>query len=256
MESVDTKLARAKKHLAIFEAESAGFLKLARPTYIRKTNQENTQHWLVGYCTDSIPPMELSAIVGDFLFNLRSCLDNLVCALVRTGSRESSCSGRAFPICMTEPPDFSSLAKETLKGVPLDAITTIRALQPYQRPESTRKDDPLWILNKLCNKDKHRAANFTVGFHKNLTIKIPLRDGSFWISKFNEPVYIGDVQTIPLDFSPSLIADGVKLEVSGLSSLFFQGTDSWANRTVDEILNACLQYVEDRVIPSFKPFFK
>lgn len=253
MEGVDAKLARAKKHLAAFYSEADAFLEQARPTFIRKTDVARTTHWLVFYVEDPYPPLELSAIIGDVLFNLRSALDNLVCGLVRKQNPRSSCSSRQFPIC--DESDKFLQQRDMLKGVPDEAVYVIRELQPYHRPASTRDDDPLLILNRLSNRDKHRQIHFTVCYHRNLEVVIPTRSGRDLKVALPKDFHAGDVDTIRLPGDPSLIDDNVRISVTGRSRINLRLSDSWAQRPADEILTACSRYVEDRVVTRLKPFF-
>jgi hypothetical protein len=255
MESVDAKLARAKVHLQTFQKDAAQVMENARPTIIRKVNQAQTEHWLVIYSKDPFPPIELSVLVGDCLFNLRSALDNLICGLVRTENPRSSCSGRQFSICKDRD-TYASTCINALKGVPKEARAIVGELQPFHRPENARELDPLWILNTLCNRDKHRAANLTLGYHKNVEILVPLKNGASWFVQLTEGLYLGNVDTVPLRCDPDLVDDNVRVQIKGRSVLTFRSVNPWADRPVDEILTTCLQHVEDRVIARFKPFFR
>ena len=62
------------------------YVEQARPYFIRKVNREETEHWMVFYDEDPIPPIELSVLIGDFLYNLRSALDS---PYLRTGENSS-----------------------------------------------------------------------------------------------------------------------------------------------------------------------
>lgn len=254
MESVDAKLRRAKEHFSAFQTDAAKFLEKARPHFIRKVNHECTEHWLVFYVEDPYPPIELSILIGDFLHNLRSALDNLVCGLVRTKNPMSTCAKRGFPI-FKDRDKYLAERNNLLKGVPKDACTIIDTLQPSVRPHATQELDPLWILNTLCNRDKHRATNLTICYHKNVEIRIPLKNGGGMYVKLIRDIYAGDVDTVPLSGDPASIEDNVQMEIKGRSALSFHSTDPWSERSVDKVLVTCLEYVEDRVIARFKPFF-
>jgi hypothetical protein len=255
MESVDAKIARARVHLSTFETDVGKFIEQARPRFIRKVDHESTKHWLVFFVEDPYPPIELSVVIGDFLHNLRSALDNLICGLVRKGNPTSTCSGRQFPIFIDRD-KYLAKRSRMLKGVPKEACTLIDGLQPQCRPETTRELDPLWILNTLCNRDKHRAANLTFCVNKNVELLVPLRNGSALHIKLPQILYADQVTPVMLPGDPSLIEDNVQVQIRGRSSVNFRSTDQWAERSVDELLVTCLQYVEDRIIPSFKPYFR
>ncbi len=253
MEGVDAKIRRAEEHLGAFTREAAQYLATARPRIIRKTNVERTEHWLVLYTEDPIPPIELSVLIGDFLYNLRSALDHLVCGLVLKNAPMSECSKNEFPVFKTAT-DYLKGSKRRLNGVPDEACRLIKQLQPFQRP--TPDDDPLWILHSLCNRDKHRVPNLTIGYQRNIEIRIPTKIPSTIVVRLPERFYIGDVETVPLPGDPSTIEDDVRVQATGRGMLCLRSTEPWAERPVDELLIACLSYVKDRAIPPFKPFFR
>jgi hypothetical protein len=153
MESVDAKIERAKTHLDAFRTEAAAYAEAARPTFIRKVDSERKTHWLVFYVEDPFPPIHLSVVIGDCLFNLRAALDNLVCGLARKANPATTCSGLQFPIC-AESGAYVSVRRKFLRGVPKGARRIIDDLQPWCRPENARMLDPLFILNTLCNRDR------------------------------------------------------------------------------------------------------
>ena len=257
MESVDAKVRRARVHLDDFRASALKWSETARPTFIRKTNHERTSHWLVFYVQDPHPPIELSVVVGDFLHNLRSALDSLVCGLVRRMAPSSTCSGRQFPI-FTDPDKYLAARNQMLRGVSPEARTIVDALQPHMRPEGTRALDPLWILNTLNNHDKHRTTHLTLCCNKNLELLIPLKNGALWRVRLDRDYVAGDVSIVPLHCEPALVADdsdGLTIHVSGRTVLLFRLDEPFADRPVDQLLEACLRYVEDHVIVRFRPLF-
>jgi hypothetical protein len=96
MLSVDAKVQRAGEHLDTFRREADNFLATVRPQAVRKTSGDST--WLVVWLEDPYPPVHLSTVMGDCLFNLRSALDHLVCALIRARIPNHPCDRSEFPI--------------------------------------------------------------------------------------------------------------------------------------------------------------
>ncbi|NUT71225.1 hypothetical protein [Pseudarthrobacter sp. C4D7] len=104
-------------------------------------------------------PDEVPLIVGDFLHNLRASLDYLAQALVRTSGNEpiDGVGGTSFPI-LDKPKPHGQL---TVKGGVDPAIgLAIEALQPYQTDPNLMHWNPLLLLHKLSNRDKHRQLHF------------------------------------------------------------------------------------------------
>ena len=255
MESVDAKVQRAKVHLESFHAEAAKWTETARPTFIRKVNQECTAHWLVFYVEDPYPPIELGVIIGDFLHNLRSALDSLICGLIHKTDPTNACSRRQFPI-FTDREKYLAKRKDMLRGIPQGAVAVVDELQPHWRPETTRELDPLVILSTLNNHDKHRTTLLSLCYNKDVELLIPLKNpGRYWHVQLDRKLYAGDVGTVALECDPALVADDMKVHVKGSTVLMARSNEQWAGRPVQDVLGTCLRYVEDHVIPKFKPFF-
>jgi hypothetical protein len=123
----------------------------------------------------SVPP-RLSAIVGDVLQNARAALDCAVFAVATaTAPRpltESEKRDLGFPV-VDRPSKFDAAvsAGRQLRYVPQSAVDIIRTRQPFcnavmldMREGSTEwneviKSDPLWVLTRLSNIDKHRSLH-------------------------------------------------------------------------------------------------
>jgi hypothetical protein len=125
LDSVDAKLDRAHDHLDIINRDIDSFIKGAKHTFVPKANQHTNEASIVWWMNEPMhPPLPISVEIGEFLYNLRSALDNLVCALVRTGKAHASCSGNGFPI-HTNCDSFDAESPRLLRGVPPAARTLI-----------------------------------------------------------------------------------------------------------------------------------
>src|SRR5215204_1982271 len=86
---------------------------------------------------------------GDFVHNLRSCLDLLICEIVRArGKRVTDDTG--FPIFRSADVFESDHARK-VQGVPKAAVDLIKEAEPYQGA-----DNPFWQLHRLDIADKHK----------------------------------------------------------------------------------------------------
>lgn len=251
MESVDAKLARAKAHLTTFQQDAAAFAESARPEFIRKTDGD--KHWLVYFSKDAHPPFALGAIVGDFLFNLRSCLDSTICGLVRRKNPSKECDTNQFPI-FDDSQKYQNARERYLRDVHDDARKVCDQLQPFNRPDPTM--DPLWILNGLCNTDKHRSIHLALCYHRDMRLLIPMKDGRSLYVELPRSTYAGEVNTAMLPGHPDAVADDANFKIAGRTVLVFRDSAMMSERPVDEILTSCLDYVETRVIPKFRPMFQ
>jgi hypothetical protein len=201
--------------------------------------------------------MVLSVVIGEFLYNLRSALDNLVCALVRIGRNGSSCSGRGFPI-HTDCDKFDAEAARKLRGVPPSARALIQGLQPYSRGNLGATIDPLNILNLLRNKDTHRALNLAVNYHRNTSFRVLETSTRRALASVTIPetLYLSQgAQTIPLPFPASDMPSEVKVQAAGSTGIAFLEDGPWGDRKVNDVLVSCLDYVERGVVARFMPFF-
>src|ERR1700730_15222031 len=91
LHSVDAKLDRAHEHLDIINRDIENFIEGTKHTVVPQTNPQTNEPWIVwGMDEPSHPPLSVSVEIGEFLYNLRSALDNLVCALVRSRKNDAS----------------------------------------------------------------------------------------------------------------------------------------------------------------------
>jgi hypothetical protein len=105
------------------------------------------------------PPDRLGLLLGDFVHNLRSALDHLVCQLSLLEG-PTDCSDTQYPICFNKG-RFNQLKGNWLKGVSARHRAAIEKTQPYhgRRPES----HPLAVLDWLDRIDKHRVLHPSFG---------------------------------------------------------------------------------------------
>lgn len=136
MESVDAKIARAQEHLEVLHREIHEFLRATNRKLVVNVDERQSKTWIVYWVEDPYPPIRISVLVGDCVFNVRSALDTLICGLVRTRKPSSSCSGRKFPIYRDEV-EYRRNRDAALKGVPEDAAKLVDRFQPCNRPQGT-----------------------------------------------------------------------------------------------------------------------
>jgi hypothetical protein len=114
------------------------------------------------------PPAQLGLIIGDYLHNLRSALDNLAYELALAyyrGSLPSDiASGSGFPL-FGDMQQFTDKGRDMIRGIHPDAKTIIEGLQPYYGGKGVR----LAALNKLSNRDKHRLPHVTLAVPETIT---------------------------------------------------------------------------------------
>ena len=153
-----TKAERAKIHLDAFNGHVSAYMKEPH-TVVPKYDAENRRHikrfQLKAF--DSVLGMEL----GEFLYCLRSGLDQMAWQMAMPDARRDSPKDIYFPI----PEDLSKRDRSSrdrrrnyakaLRRFPHDVRRQINALQPH-KGSGPAQGHPLWQLNKLCNIDKHK----------------------------------------------------------------------------------------------------
>lgn len=96
------------------------------------------------------PPNEISIIVAEAIYHLRSSLDQLTCELAKANGVTDT-SKTYFPFAKDENDFNTKSVQNKIKMLHPDAISMLSDLKPYRGG-----NDLLWILGPLANIDKHR----------------------------------------------------------------------------------------------------
>jgi hypothetical protein len=131
-----------------------------RPIGIRFREADKPAGWTVAFFNvDRAMPLEMSLLAADVVHNARVALDHV---LARLKDRFGGDPGRgSFPTWQTDEEWQNQVVKKekggALDGLDSSAVDLIYAEQPLHHapPEA----DPLVILNKLDNVDKHRLLH-------------------------------------------------------------------------------------------------
>lgn len=239
MESVDAKMIRAHEHLETFARELDEYLSTIKLQMYLKSAPGQPHPWLVVHANDYIPPIRLSAIAGDCIHNMRSALDNLVCGLALTVDPACKCKETNFPFTENEP-DWTANSQTRLPGVPKEACGIIRQLQPWGDPIIP---NPLLILNKLSNMDKHRYCAFSLAYSRDTAFRVHCLDGTMVDVWPKDALYLGEVQTFTVPVLPSLIGESARVEAKGTFVVTFRDEGPWGrpacNRRVASMFRSC-----------------
>ncbi|HEX9993704.1 MAG TPA: hypothetical protein VGB14_12320 [Acidimicrobiales bacterium] len=166
---------RAQEHLDTLTEVIESYQRGDPYSLIRESNAEQTKHvWRASI--RQYPKLGWSLTISEFLFNLRSSLDNLAWALAE-GYKVPAPSNTQFPIFGTREAweakrkDGTMAGPHQMRGLSGDHQAIIEELQPFQRgqvapgidgyPWSYMFND-LWRLHSLHNLDKHRAIPISV----------------------------------------------------------------------------------------------
>ena len=191
---VEMKAARAQVHLNVLNQEVGLYLQDAY-TVTRKDDVDNSRH-ICRTEQKAVPPI-IGMVLGEFLYCLRSGLDQAAWNLALPDARRDKPRDIYFPI-----EDRGKRLNTLLGYFPDDVAKEIELLQPYHGPGSLQ-DHALWQLKLLSNLDKHKV--------------IPLASTSFpiYVPKYNPAVLINEFEyayevSVPLadkkdlDFQPQV----------------------------------------------------
>jgi hypothetical protein len=182
------KLLRAQEHLERVDELSEPFV-AAESGRIRTRYDGDAGVVLFELDPQPTPP-EWGPIIGDCLFNCRSSLDQFANQLAGGDPNDRD---TAFPVCL-DPATFEKRAARELAKMSPDAVALIEDAQPYQSPRTSHPEyDELWVLNKLCNMDKHRALHLT-----SLAFDGASHYGELQIAGLNFGVMAATIGTVPL----------------------------------------------------------
>lgn len=206
--------------------------------------------------TPSASP-EISAIAGDFFFNIRAVLDYIVWQLVLSNPPHQPTPSNQFPIT-SSPGDFAkAVDRKQLRGVPKAAATLVERLQPYNAGQN-----PLGILTKLHKIDKHQTLNVVTVVADNADLVS--QAGGFALNIGNDELRDGTVFGgigIPFSMLAKLPnADHLlEMKMHGKCSIFVAFVDpsveDLEDFRVDRTLQEIFEFVKETVIPAFEPFF-
>lgn len=208
MSKLESKIERARQHLAELEGELIEYIK-SRP-YTVSTKRDSDRKLIYFISDVKEIPQSIALITGDILQNLRSSLDHLAYGLFVKNTTDGT-SGRHiyFPISHDlEGYETEKVAKT--RGMSQGAKNLIDAYKPYKDGNIN-----LWQINKLNNIDKHRliitvGASFgsmDIGAHVSEMFKknFPQSDGKFPPL----PIFIKPADPLfPLKIGDQLFVDG------------------------------------------------
>lgn len=159
LEGCYAKLARAEQLIREFARVNRTFFRRHKPAAVIVKDSTTGRQRLIA-TNVPVPPLTHSIIVGDVLYNLRSCLDHLVHQLIlaHTG-KVPTYRTYEFPVFVTEK-KFEDNVNRLLRDVSPDGVRRVRQVQPFTFDRPT--DTALYALNELGLVDKHRVPLLAV----------------------------------------------------------------------------------------------
>ena len=161
LSSVQLKLDRAEHHIESLRAEIQAFRQREPKPFGYRTEERPRPDGSVEYVLYAIvreyPPSTWALIIGDAVQNIRAALEHLAYELSTPAGRRR---GTAFPIFDDER-GFRAGGERKIATIESDERRLIERVQPYNAAK-VAANDPLAVLRKLSNLDKHRLLVTTV----------------------------------------------------------------------------------------------
>ncbi len=176
-------------------------------------------------------------IVGDILHNLHSALDHIVWQLALLSTPNPS-KEAAFPIFLKSGEETNRKMERLLVNVSDDARKVVKALQPYTTPNPSTH--PLWLLQELSNRDKHRLLTLT-----GAQWRFDMRAGMawHWPNDYTVDITIPSLNGQPPPSLPEIHCDCLII------------ADKDGTRLRIDALAAIHKFVRDSIFPRFMGFF-
>lgn len=154
-EGCRAKIDRAKFHFKQFESHLRAFEKDLYGLIATKDDPQTGER-VVYAMHPRVLFLGFSIVVGDVIHQARSSLDHLIYGMI-VANRAKPERRSAFPV-FWEADKYKINGRPMLEGLSPAAIAIVEGLQPI-KPDYTT--DPLYILNELWNRDKHRLLSMT-----------------------------------------------------------------------------------------------
>jgi hypothetical protein len=155
------KLKRADEHIEQLHREGEAFLgDTTQRTLVYDDLQAGKA--FADVQRNRIVEPRLSILAGDVLYQVRSSLDHLICALIKRDGNSPTTSSQ-FPIFSHAPTDKKTKARYEgqVAGITRpEVLAAIEAHQPHKR--SNPANHWLAVLREFSNTDKHRALVLAV----------------------------------------------------------------------------------------------
>jgi hypothetical protein len=156
LSGVDLKIDRAQTHRNYLAQKIRAWHRGVTHRLVTEAEDDGRTQVVRIYEIKPIPP-DWPVVFGEFLFDLRSALDQLMWRLVVANGGKPT-RDTAFPV-FSQRDEKAFDAK--VKGAHPNVVTTLARLQPYVRcggDPAKMKADPLALLHLLHNRDKHRLT--------------------------------------------------------------------------------------------------
>ena len=248
---VVAKLRRSDEHLITLYRELVSYTN-SRPYFLRGDSDAGDGKPGFTFHFRQEPPIHLSALIGDAVYNMRSALDYIAHELtVRNGAMPTRQT--QFPIALTED-DFlnQAITLKKLNTVSGRMLKYVSAFQPYRMDSDGKaRRHFLWQLAKLSNQDKHHTLALSA-IAANVAAKFTHPDGREVVSEFKSHVlHDGDiVASMPIGFDHPKLKTHLKVT----THIAFKDAPL-LDCEVAATLQSIREFIGEMIVPTVEPFF-
>jgi hypothetical protein len=242
------KLARAQTHIHDVEAMLNCWL---RDGY-RVIEEANSEGRVVLHAEQLKPlPDQIPLVIGDALHCQRSSLDQLIFAISKAHSPNMTSEDEedpAFPMPFRD--EAVKVTSKRLKHLNATAKQDVCALAPDPARQPFNQD-PLWLLNKVENRDKHREIAVAASAASAVKYVLTASDGSDYYRSFGPQRMDLGTRTMPIvEFARN---SNVKSQITVAAQILFDEGTEVAGRDVLGTLMWFQQHIENTVFERLEP---
>jgi hypothetical protein len=250
LDGVREKITRAEAHLATVSAEIESHK--SKCTFLAR-KQPNRDSLYDLYASFPEPGLRLSCVISDCLNNLRTALDYIVYELASQNGEPAIYN--MFPIANTSDAYHRQVdGRDRLHDVPDRARAIIESLQPF-KPGNVKRGHPLYILNRLLNTDKQQMLSLIVACRP--------RPGLF-VNRQTGRTSVDEVQITQTLYNGVRVAEQriTQIDTETVTMLIERGLYigfkdmPWSDSAIEDVLLGIIEFIKDRVVPEFEPFFE
>ncbi len=246
------KIIRAEELLASVKAEADSYTE-CDPYRIVGEFAEDRRSYTAWCVLSEEPPIRLSVLIGEFIYDLRSALDHLADFLVRQNGGRPTKQTR-FPIYDSRfNRDGTERVFSISGGVSETALALIEGMQPYKRGENATSH-PLSMLGYLSNADKHRNLVVAGLFLSHVQVTLSFRDPELrnivHLSQSNFGRFENGAPVAHFPFAVAIEPGDGKVEVNSQGSplIAFKEPGVLMDASVLDTLSGILTYVRDEAV--------
>lgn len=254
------KVSRAKEHLVDLKDAIDSYADTHPYTVAQRVEGKKQRRvWRLEF-TASPANTDIPVIAADVVYNLRSGLDHLICAMVPAKERYSV----MFPILFEGvweaivPGEDQDRIKQRMrwasvvKTLPNDAVTALKRLQPPDDGGEPQETHGIRLLNRLSNMDRHRKLPLVAGGLAALRAAYTESDGTQrdrWANPATGHTFANHAEI------PEIPEDAMNVQIRGVPEVGIQlGDDRLV--VLPESFWRIVEDIEDSVFPALLPFVR